>query len=382
MPTRIVDGRVTQCGSLTYYNSAGAVVGHTIKCRDIGPYDVCEDVWGNRTGANLLNISHRHYVYPFLGGQRTTPGYLEREFNGYPIGNSSVGPTDPNIVFGTLSNAQLQEDAWEILARTNPSSSHVNIPAALGELKDLPSLVKGWGDGLLKAAAKGNLSWRWAVKPMISDVRKLCKFADAANQRLAQLRKLRDGETIKKRCYLRTGDVATGPTRELVHSEGASLYAFRRVTSHHQTWGSAEWKLLPGSNLPKLSDADLNRFNKRVALGITGHGGLEAAWELTPWSWLIDWFSNVGTMLQATNNSVGCTWGRICVMRTSESRTTYDFDPVGSSTWPVFQGWYNLRHQRKQRWPTAPLIPFPLPSLAVLDAGKWSILLSLAALRR
>jgi len=337
---------------------------------------------GNRAGANQLSISHITTEFPFLNGKRILSGYVEREFNSYPIGNAAAAIADPNIVFGGLSNAQLQEDAWEILSKTNPSSSHVNIPAALGELKDLPSLVKDWGRGLIRDAAKGYLSWRWAVKPMISDIRKLCKFSDAANQRLSELRKLRDGKTIKKRCHLRSGEVSTGPVRELIHSGSTTLYAFRRVASRHKTWGSAEWKILPGSDLPKLSDSDLSRFNKRVALGITTHGLLEAAWELVPWSWLIDWYSNVGTMLQATNNTVGATWGRICVMRTSESRTTYDHDPVGSSTWPVYQGWYNLRHQRKQRWPTAPLIPFPLPNLAVLDAGKWSILLSLAALRR
>ncbi|DAD51144.1 TPA_asm: maturation protein [ssRNA phage SRR7976310_15] len=382
MPDRQVDGRATVCGTLTYYNPGGTPTLTTVGCRAVGRVSRCQDTWGNRNGANQLSISHITTELPFLNGERIVNGYVERRFVSYPIGNGGSAITDPNTIFGGLSNAQLQEDAWEILAKTNPSSSHVNIPAALGELHELPQLVRGWGTSIIKNAAKGNLSWRWGVKPMISDIRKLCKFADAANQRLSQLRKLRDGETIKKRCHLRTGNVATGPTRVLIHSNGAILYAQRQVVSHHNTWGSAEWKLLPGSNLPKLSDADLDRFNKRVALGITTHGALEAAWELVPWSWLIDWFSNVGTMLQATNNSVGCTWGRICVMRTSESRTTYDHDPVGSSTWPVYQGWYNLRFQRKQRWPTSPLIPFPLPSLAVLDAGKWSILLSLAALRR
>lgn len=373
------DLRATVGGALKYYVPSPST---TLRTCLMGQRDSCQSEYGLRNQANALSIYHITTHYPLLNGQLVSSGILQREFVGFPIGNNAVGPTDPRTVFGTPSVAQLNNDAWEILAKTNPSRPHVNVPAALGELKDLPSLVKGWGDGLLAAAAKGNLSWRWAIKPMIGDVRKLANFVSAANKRLNELRRLRDGKKIRKRCNLSANTVASGPTRSLIHSEGAAVYAFARSVSEFQKWGSAEWYLLPNSVLPEYSDADLDRFNKRVALGLTTHGALEAAWELCPWSWFIDWFSNVGDMLAATNNSVGCTWGRICVMRTSYSRTTYDLDPVGTANWVTYDGWYNLQFQRKERWPTYPIVPFPLPTLPILDGGKLSILLSLAALRR
>jgi len=373
------DLRQTIGGALKYYKPSPST---TLRTMLSGVRDRCEGFDGNRAGANPLSIYHITSIFPTLGGQRIVSGVLDREFIGFPIGNSSVIAPDPRTTFGTPSVAQLSTDAWEILSKTNPSRPHVNVPAALGELGDLPKLVKGWGNGLLAAAANGNLSWRWCVRPMISDVRKLANFTKTANQRLAQLRRLRDGKLLRTRCNLGTQTVQSGPTRMLIHSEGATLYAFERTASTYHKWGSAEWKILPNSNLPALSDADLKRFNNRVLLGITSHGALEAAWELVPWSWFIDWFSNVGDMLAATNNSVGCTWGRICVMRTSEGRRTYDLDPTGSSAWPTFNGWYDLRFQRKDRWPTYPIVPFPLPTLPIFDGGKLSILLSLAALRR
>lgn len=373
------DLRATVGGALRYYVPSTST---TLRTCLMGERDSCLSEYGKREETNPLSIYHITTGYPLLNGQLVTGGVLQREFVGFPIGNNTVGPPDPRIQFGTPSVAQLSNDAWEILAKTNPSRPHVNVPAAIGELGDLPKLVKGWGDGILAAAAKGNLSWRWAIKPMISDVRKLANFVSAANKRLAELRRLRDGKTMRKRCNLSAQTVSTGPTRSLIHSEGAAIYAFARSVREYQKWGSAEWKLLPDSVLPEYSDADLERFNKRVALGITTHGALEAAWELTPWSWFIDWFSNVGDMLAATNNSVGCTWGRISVMRTSYTRMTYDIDPVGTATWPTFDGWYNLKFVRKERWPTYPIVPFPLPTLPVFDGGKLSILLSLAALRR
>ncbi len=373
------DLRATIGGALRYYLPSPST---TLRTCLSGMRDSCQGFNGNREGANPLSIYHILSEYPLLGGQLVSAGVLQREFIGFPIGNNSVGPSDPRTIFGTPSIAQLNNDAWEILSKTNPSRPHVNVPAALGELGDLPKLVKGWGDGLLSAAAKGNLSWRWCVKPMIGDVRKLANFTNTANKRLAQLRRLRDGKVMRTRCNLSANQVSSGPTRSLIHSEGAAIYAFARTVSDYQKWGSAEWKILPDSVLPELSDADLRRFNNRVALGLTTHGALEAAWELVPWSWFVDWFSNVGDMLAATNNSVGCTWGRICVMRTSNSRTTYDLDPVGTATWPTYIGWYNLHFQRKERWPTYPIVPVPLPTLPIFDGGKLSILLSLAALRR
>lgn len=350
-------------------------------CLD-GVRDSVQDFVGNRAGANPLSIYHITTHHPLLDGQLISGGVLQREMVGFPIGNNVSGPTDPRSVFGTISNATLQADAWTAVAKTNPSQSHVNVPAALGELKDLPSLVKGWGDGLLRSAAKGNLSWRWAVKPMISDVRKLCQFAEAANKRFRQLKKLKEGKTLRTRCFLGTGEDYVKTNRVQIHSNGATHYATRHVTSTFKKWATVEWKLQPGSDIRDMDDGELQKFARRNTLGINSHGALEAAWELTPWSWLIDWFSNCGEMLQATNNTVGCTWGRICVMRHSLSRTTFDWDPVGSSTWTTFRGWYDWRFERKERFPTAPIIPFPLPKLPILDGGKLSILLSLAALRR
>ncbi len=373
------DLRATVGGALRYYTPTPST---TLRTALMGERDSCQSEYGLREVANALSIYHITSKYPLLNGQRIVSGVLTREFLGFPIGNSSVAAPDPRTTFGTPSVAQLSSDAWEILAKTNPSRPHVNVPAMLGEMKDIPKVVKGWGDSLLGDIARGNLSWRWAVKPMISDVRKLANFTKAANQRLKQLERLKHGKRIRKRCNLSAQTVSSGPTRSLIHSEGAAIYAFARTVSEYQKWGSAEWKILPDSVLPQLDDANLDRFNNRVALGITTHGALEAAWELTPWSWFIDWFSNVGDMLAATNNSVGCTWGRICVMRTSYGRTTYDLDPVGTDTWPTFDGWYDLRFQRKERWPTYPIVPFPLPTLPIFDGGKLSILLSLAALRR
>jgi hypothetical protein len=321
-------------------------------------------------------------MYPTLYGKRFSGlGVLEREFIGYPVGNRRIVP-DPRSKFPQYNVVQLNQLAWEILARTNPSRSHVNVPAFLGELKDVPMLVKGWGDGILRNIAKGNITWRFGVRPMIGDLRKMCDFARATNDRMNWLRKLRDGKTLRKRVSLATAGSSDATSRELIHSNGAILYGLFQVSYAMKAWGTAEWKLLPNTDIPKMSNDELEKFARRLTWGITTRGALEAAWELTPWSWFVDWFAGVGNMMAATNNSVPCTWGRVAVMRLSESRLKADKDPVGSDTWPTFSGWYDVRRTRKERWNASPTIPVPLPYLPVLTGGQLSILASLAALRR
>jgi hypothetical protein len=127
---------------------------------------------------------------------------------------------------------------------------------------------------------------------------------------------------------------------------------------------------------------EMRNFARRLSAGITNHGALETAWELTPWSWFIDWFSNVGDIVAATNNTVGCSWGRIAFMRTTKTWCDYEFDPSGSSSWVTFNGWYDVDWTRKERHSVFPIVPVPLPSLPAIDGRKLSILLSLAALRR
>lgn len=278
--------------------------------------------------------------------------------------------------------AELNELAWTILAKTNPSRPHVGVPAALGELRDLPNLVRGWGRGYLRTAAQANLSWKFGIAPMLGDIRKLFEFTSAVNKRLEQLRKLRDGKVLRTRCHLGTNEIVEDHGVQLLHSEGCQISAHSVTTHSYEMWGTAEWKLLPTSDLPHMDDAEMKFLAQRLVTGITSHGMLETAWELLPWSWLVDWFSNVGTMLTATNNTVGCTWGRICVMRHSRSVRTYDANSLSKPSWVTLDGWFTSIGERKERFPTYPVIPVPLPSLPIIDGGKLSILLSLAALRR
>jgi hypothetical protein len=168
----------------------------------------------------------------------------------------------------------------------------------------------------------------------------------------------------------------------LLHSGGATIRGAVDVTYDKELWGTAQWKLLPDSQLPSLGFAPLKNLAGRLATGLTSHEALATAWELTPWSWLADWFGNVGDVIAATNNSVGLTWSKIALMRRSFSRFSVKVNPALSDSWPKIDSDWVVDWTRKERYPAFPVIPFPTPTLPVLTGKHLSILASLAVLRR
>ncbi len=381
MTNRVVewDDYIQRGGSIQFgppFNS------HFLYNDAIGNKGRIDDVVGQREDANPFSLLRIIENYPLLNGDDGNGGGWFIKYDHCPIGASATTAEDPRTHWGPLTTAEFNELAWRILAVTNPSRASVNVLAMIAEFRDLPRLVQGWGQGYLKTAANANLSWRFGVAPMLGDIRKLLDFTEAVEKRLKQLRRLRDGKTLKTRCYLGTGKEIVDHGQVLLHSHGSLIYANASTTHSYEMWGTAEWKLLDSSDLPEMDDAEMRNFARRTLTGVTSYGALEAAWELTPWSWLVDWFSNTGDLLAASQNSVGCTWGRLCVMRHSRSVRTYDKETLIKPAWVNLDGWFTLIGERKERYPVFPVVPIPLPRLPILTNGQLSILLSLAALRR
>lgn len=370
------DLRVQHWGSYT------SKIGPTTTLHDKvdGYRRVCDDFEGNRENANDFSLLEVYTHYPTLTA--TSPGGCI--WDECPIQTRFTGWDPRNVGFGVLTGLDRSNVAWEILAKTNPSAPHVSVPTFVGELKDLPGLVRGYGRNLLKNVSNGYLSWRWAVKPMIGDLRKLFHFVKAVDDRTTTLMRLRDGATLRKRCSLGTtdGNCDSPATYYMESRLEGGLDAKAYATKHSKAWGSCSWKLLPDSELPTLGYGRLRELAKDLTFGITSHEALATAWELTPWSWLADWFSNVGDLIAATNNSVGCTWKDICYMRTAFTDVkVYDWTGDPWMLEAIRSQTYIVQWIRKERYVVSPSVPFPIPQLPILTNGQWSILAALAAQR-
>lgn len=380
-----MSGRYRQCGSElrksgTYYHS---FYGTTDVSGTMYLRKEMLDTIGNFPNPNGLWISTRYSDFPVLfGTKHNYLGQIEREFNHCPVGARHWTPPDPGIDFPEPTDLAKSEYAWDTMASTNPSVPHVSVPVFVGELKDLPLLVKDWGGNLLRKVAKGHLTWRWAVKPMMSDIAKMTTFVDAVDKRVDKLRRLRDTNFLNGRAGLaaRTDNFTEGTKLYFFNTLGDYYSGYVDTLTTEKVWGSAQWRLDPGVVLPKSAEG-LRKLALQITFGIDGYESLATAWELLPWSWFIDWFTSIGDAVASGRNTVPCTASNICLMQTLKSKVRIRLDGAFQPTWSHLEGHYADSLTVKRRYVISTIPPFVVTSLPFLDGGKWSILGSLAVLK-
>jgi len=377
----------------------------------IGEWGTCDDTIGNFPLPNGLDLIRRNAQYPGLVGKRinATTGVVEREMSNFPVAYRP-GPTDPRSVFPALTSLQKSNLSWTILSKANPSAPDVSLPTVLAEMKDIPSLMQSWyklfvrrpRDPITKEflfrgylpphwklmlqrlpeiIASGHLTWRWAIAPFIRDIRKMCDFTFLMNKRLGELRKLKDGQTIRRRIPLGEDYQVIDEPNRILHSEGIVIRGTRRTAYTSKMWGTVKYKIPSEHAWFFKSDDDLVNLAKRLTYGLTSYEALATAWELMPWSWFVDWFTGIGTVINATNNTLGLVHSDCCLMRHSRSESEFIINPAVSESWASPNSDFFEAFDRKERYVVAPLIPFA-PSYLPLCTGKAvSILASLAILQ-
>lgn len=328
---------------------------------------------------NALTIVRNTRRLPTLTGSKVQNGVVIRRFSAAPIG-LQANPLSPAVPF-PLSEVDKSNYGWSIAAKTNPNNAHVSMPTFIGELRDVPSLIKGWGGSVIAQMAKGHLTWRWGLKPMISDVKKMLRFVEAVDHRVRQLKTLRDGGYLRQRCGLGDSSYWEPPTLVNIHSQGALLQAYRSTTYTCKVWGTSRWKLRSDTVLPPASSSEERKLAWSLVTGMTSYESVATTWELLPWSWFADWFVGVGTMVQAANNTISTQWSNMCLMRTLSSKTIYvNKTPAAFDAWAAISGQLETECIRKERY--AGILPGtagPPTNLLgpLLGAKNWSILGSL-----
>jgi hypothetical protein len=241
---------------------------------------------------------------------------------------------------------------------------------------DLPKLVWRGGQGLIRSLADANLKIQFGYLPLVGDAKKLLEFVDLCDRRFKELEALqRSGLRRTRELFRGSATTVPGP-QFLVNSSPSQclVYAKRSKYTYVRTWGHTKWK--PTGQFPATDRTQLVRA-RRAVLGFNDNPSA-AVWEVIPWSWLIDWYFNVGTYLNAQRNIVPCEHDPVELMTERVTATTdtvsqsNDFPgafPVGSR---IFTGRIS-----KSRRNAAVSLSARLPALSL---RQLSILGSLAIL--
>lgn len=215
------------------------------------------------------------------------------------------------------------------LANLNPNRPAVDLPVSIAELKDLPKMVKNLGDLLrlgrsglskdvVKTMAETHLNWQFGWAPLINDLSQLLGFTDMVNDRLDYLKKLDGGTDVARRLGHLPETSNTDRILWANDGHGKLYYEFYQTT----TWKTEGWYTARVALNTPLPDTDRKQreLARNAALGL--NLSPSTAWNLIPWSWLVDWFANTGDLISLTQNAIPYRVWNLNVMVKSSGRST------------------------------------------------------------
>jgi len=287
------------------------------------PFDVGNEF---KTTKTTVKLSHRHTTIRSPYHNAFYQGPL------IPLRMDQFGGWDPN----QPTRFHLSFPNWDdtmgpkALRYTRPNKSTANLSQALLELVlDLPKIpymaMAKDPLNLRQLGARGGAEYLNAVfgwAPMVSDVLKICRAIVNSEQIIKQY--VRDAGRNVHRTWrsdpIKTSSTSTlsnvqwqmpaayngnDPQSDLMRNGSGSMIGGTtgnlRVTENlsYDYWFSGSWTYyLDGdSNLFEKLARHVKLADKVLGTNVT----LETLYEIAPWSWLVDWFVNIGDIISVNN---------------------------------------------------------------------------------
>lgn len=335
--------------------------------------DRCEDVFGARNSAFSVD------KYSAEGASYSVEykdPIWRYELKGWvPQGFQNLGMYPQHLSDGSMPSMPYL--AVQLLAATNPSRPVMDLPVSLLELRELPQLVQSLGNNLIKRWAKGTLMREFGWTPLASDFNALMGFAKSTSNRMELLTKLSKGPMTRK-VGLYSHSIIGPRSIVEVNSSPPSMgvTVSRQSVTTINAWGYVTWSPIT-SEFEKIQkyDPGFKFLSRKIVLGATVDAS--TLWNALPWSWLADWFGNIGDYLQANRNLVPVVpdTPAICVKTQTVTTTAIDsarFAKQGELP-SKFVRVTKERHKASGSMPSA--------HLPLLTQRQVNILASLAVLR-
>jgi hypothetical protein len=315
---------------------------------------------------HALNIRKRISNFQVLSGEVNPVGTSIKVVYGgaRPEIFDTPGPRRASVLPALASDNIL---ATRVLNGTNPSRPDVDLGVTLAELREAPQLLFSAGKSLLQNGANFWLSYSFGWKPLVNDMLDLLDVPPKIDQRVAYLEKAAREGGMRRRTDLES-QVGTKLTDNVAINStfGYVLRTTRKASATRRVWGTVRYTpSLTKGRFPR-TDAERLKAARRASLGLLIDPA--TAWELIPWSWLLDYFGTMGQVLGAYRNTVGLNASAVCIMKTTEHIDR--FEPRTDSFTQVSGGTGSKRETQKVR----SVIPFVLPELyqPILSPGQLS----------
>ena len=261
------------------------------------------------------------YLYKYVGP--LVPGFLSyhgvsSDVKGIPwdefnpkdrISSKDYGLSELDWASIDTSEEELMQLGAKLVSSLSPTAPHNSVFTSLGELRNdgLPSVpflsfLKGKDKDWIRNAGSEHLNYQFGIAPTISDVKKIHETIKNADKLLKQYS--RDSGRLVRRRYDMDPETTTTTEVRVPTSTEVPLGTLQ------QHWSSVGPVTITTTTTRKrsFSAAYLYYVDEASLGGMTGwlekadylYGWKpdpSAVYNLTAWSWLLDWFTNTGDVI-------------------------------------------------------------------------------------
>lgn len=274
--------------------------------------------------STFYSMRVRHANPSRITGQRPLTGVPTLIFQGKAT--YVIPPTDPSGGWAAKTNWTDAQALSKLLAESNPFRATLSVPVMVAELLEAVSLVKVAVDSILHAAGSTYLNSKFGWEAMFRDVKTLTTITVQIEKRLKEFQSLSKRGGLRRKIEIGKTNPApiVEPSRGLATDYTTAAYYHVTHVFHERVWGTVRWRPVFGSDLNETIDkiTDLN-LAARVVLDLDRLPDPSTVWEMVPFSWMIDYFTNFGEILQAFENNAQVEPYDICVMRERTTTSTY-----------------------------------------------------------
>jgi hypothetical protein len=277
---------------------------------------------------------------PLNGGKNNSVWW----FDNYPANFHS-----DNVVALALPNGRDKgNDAYvlQLLKNTNPLRSEFSVPVAIRELVDLTTLFSLAAKTFAGFAGGAYLNYNFGWLAFERDLKTLSGIVERVLSRVRELDSLSRGGGLRRRLQLDKFGVMQVGNRVINSTHSVFLEARYNKSTVREVWGSVRWYPKSGYVLPQ--PADRWTYAARQVFDLEKIDA-ETLWNILPWSWLVDYFTNIGDLLAAYEGSDELRPTDICIMRRTVTIDNGQRRSLGDLSDRIRGGSYRLRREVLER---------------------------------
>jgi hypothetical protein len=256
---------------------------------------------GYITDAFVIN-SNRWYTGPVIG---SAPSVAERE---------SLGFKNPKEEYGSKNESQLLIDGTNAISYSAPTNPASDLGTGLAETfrEGIPSLpgIQAWKrkTEILKGLGSEYLNYVFGWAPLVDEVQSVRDAARHHRDIMNQYHKGEGSDTHRTFRYPLQREVRSLPEEAYVNPQVPGIAFVNDPTSRRQCFLVRETKKWFEGCFTYALPSSTDSWRRSLGFGSQADQlyGIalspDILWELTPWSWAVDWFSNAGEVINNVTN--------------------------------------------------------------------------------